>query len=286
LGAERINLLGASYGSHLALATIRRHGEHISRAVIGLVEGPDHTYKLPSTIQAFLEGLGATMRDDPGVGGMMPDLAGALAELLARLERHPQSLPVDTPSGEVRVVVGPFDLQLALSGWLGDAQFVARLPALVKTMLDGQFGWLAAEAITMRQEWFGNAMFWHMDCASGGSPERRERIAREAPTTLLGDAINLPFPDVCEAWGCPDLGPAFRAPIVSTVPTLFFSGALDVRTPIANALEVARGFAHSQHLIVEGLGHDYPTDPETTAAIVGFLRDELSAISYQPDRES
>jgi len=43
---EQVNLYGASYGSHLALATIKRHEAHIARAVIALVEGPDHTLKL------------------------------------------------------------------------------------------------------------------------------------------------------------------------------------------------------------------------------------------------
>src|SRR5579864_2655681 len=51
LGYDALNLYGASYGSHLALATIRRHGTHISRAIIAMVEGLDHTIKLPSTIQ-------------------------------------------------------------------------------------------------------------------------------------------------------------------------------------------------------------------------------------------
>jgi pimeloyl-ACP methyl ester carboxylesterase len=54
LGVEKVSLWGASYGSHLALATIRRHGERIHRAVIPMVEGPDHTIKLPANIQRQL----------------------------------------------------------------------------------------------------------------------------------------------------------------------------------------------------------------------------------------
>ncbi|MFK7819035.1 MAG: alpha/beta fold hydrolase, partial [Planctomycetaceae bacterium] len=55
LGFEKISLWGGSYGSHLALATIRRHGEHIDRAVLIGPEGPNHTVKLPSYSQVGLE---------------------------------------------------------------------------------------------------------------------------------------------------------------------------------------------------------------------------------------
>ena len=53
----------------------------------------------------------------------------------------------------------------------------------------------------------------------------------------------------------PDLGPDFRAPVESRVPTLFISGSLDGRTPTANAHEVLRGFPDARHLIVENGGH-------------------------------
>src|SRR4030095_14978240 len=46
LGAQQISLWSISYGTHLALATIRRHPQSISRAILAGTEGPDHTYKL------------------------------------------------------------------------------------------------------------------------------------------------------------------------------------------------------------------------------------------------
>jgi pimeloyl-ACP methyl ester carboxylesterase len=52
--------------------------------------------------------------------------------------------------------------------------------------------------------------------------------------------IDFPFPDVCDVWGNPDLGEAFRKNIKSNVPALFISGTFDVRTPPSNAEEVRR----------------------------------------------
>src|SRR5262245_25880636 len=54
LRAPRIALLGWSYGTHLAFAVLRRHGELVARAVLAGPEGPDHTYKLPSRIEQYL----------------------------------------------------------------------------------------------------------------------------------------------------------------------------------------------------------------------------------------
>lgn len=44
LGIEKLNLLGESYGTHLALATMRRYEKSIHRVILAGVEGPDHTY--------------------------------------------------------------------------------------------------------------------------------------------------------------------------------------------------------------------------------------------------
>ena len=74
LGYDALHLYGASYGSHLALATIKRHGASISRAVIAMVEGLDHTMKLPSNIQHHLEQLNTLLKMDPYWQSRIPDL--------------------------------------------------------------------------------------------------------------------------------------------------------------------------------------------------------------------
>jgi pimeloyl-ACP methyl ester carboxylesterase len=110
----------------------------------------------------------------------------------------------------------------------------------------------------VRTGWLHSAMAHVMESASGVSPERLARVRTEAPTTLLGDLADFPFPYVADAWQAPDLGEAFRSPIQSDVPVLFVSGSLDPRTPPRNAQEVQGGFPGSQHLIVDGLTHESP----------------------------
>ncbi len=88
--------------------------------------------------------------------------------------------------------------------------------------------------------------------ASGSTAVRLERIAEEARRTLLQDAINLPFPGICDAWDVPDLGDDYRAPVRSEVPALLISGTLDGRTPPSNAEEILTGLPRGVHLVIEG----------------------------------
>src|SRR5262249_16715973 len=58
LGAPKVNLWSTSYGTHLALAVIRRHESGVERAILAGAEGPDHTLKLPTMVRRHLEEVG------------------------------------------------------------------------------------------------------------------------------------------------------------------------------------------------------------------------------------
>jgi pimeloyl-ACP methyl ester carboxylesterase len=83
------------------------------------------------------------------------------------------------------------------------------------------------------------------------------------------------FPDVCDAWGNPDLGKSFRAPVKSSVPVLFISGTLDGRTPVSSAEEVGKGFRNGKYLVIEGAWHGDPlfvSSPIIKDIMLEFMR--------------
>lgn len=275
LDYEQVSLWGASYGSHLALATIRRHGPRIARAVIALVEGPDQTYKLPSNVQRSMEDLAERARQD----GVEPDLLGLMASVLERLERAPiTTTTADEHGNVVSVSCGAWDLRKATAGVLGWREGLAGLPDWYRSMADGDYSWLADETLGRRTGWFDSAMYWHMDSASGASAARLERIEREAGETLLADAVDFPFPGIRAGWDAPDLGDGFRGPLHSDVPVLFISGTLDGRTPPSNVEELLPGFPNGRHVIIENGEHDYEDQlvrcPQLAEAICAFLHGE------------
>ncbi|WP_420455034.1 alpha/beta fold hydrolase [Rubrivirga sp.] len=254
LGADRVSLWAISYGTHLALVTIRRHPDAVARAVLAGVEGPDHTLKLPSHQQVLLEQIDAGHRAQNPEASFLADVEA----VLDRLRAAPVVVDAEVEGETVGLAIGAFDVQWLAANMLGGPELSMQLPGLFAAMRAGDFSTVASWIVYLKQPSGIAAMSSAMDAASGASLWRRARIASEARRTLLGDAINAPGPAQSVALGVPDLGPAFRAPVASDVPVLFISGTLDGRTPVANADEVSAGFSDHAHLVIEGAGHSDP----------------------------
>jgi pimeloyl-ACP methyl ester carboxylesterase len=289
LGVKQISLWTISYGTHLAFATMRRHPKSIHRAILAGTEGPDHTYKLPGNIQKHLEDLAAVIKADPEIGKDIPDFLGLMKSVFDRLDSQPESVEVVDPrtKQKVRIIVNKFVLQYIVANNIGTT-VTARFPALFYRASKGDFTNPAQVWLNESRRGIGSAMSYMMDCASGQTATRRERIEREAKGTLLEDVFNLPLPEVCQEWKAPDLGDAFRAPLRSDVPVLFISGTLDARTPVSNAEEYRAGFANSTHLIIEGAVHSDPlflSSPKIKDGMMEFLRGQpvtVTKISAAP----
>ncbi|HKR21624.1 MAG TPA: alpha/beta hydrolase, partial [Pyrinomonadaceae bacterium] len=116
LGAEKLNLVGFSYGTHLGLACIRYHGKNLNRVVLVGTEGPDHTDKLPSTSDDSIRRLSAIVAKDPELGPKMPDLTGTLKRILDRLEKEPVTVTITDQRSKkpVDVKVGKIGLQFLI----------------------------------------------------------------------------------------------------------------------------------------------------------------------------
>ncbi len=259
LGVPQISLWSISYGTHLAFATMRRHPQSIHRAILAGTEGPDHTYKLPSNIQKHLEDLAAVIQADPVVGKEIPDFLGLMKSVFDRLDAKAETVEITDPQTKlkVKVIVNKFVMQYIVASNIGTT-VSASFPALFYRASKGDFTNPAQVWLSQSRDEIGAAMSYMMDCASGQTAARRERIAREAKGTLLEDLFNFPFPDICTEWNAPDLGDEFRSPVKSDIPVLFISGTLDARTPISNAEEYRKGFSNSTHVIIEGAVHSDP----------------------------
>ena len=276
LGVPKISLWAISYGTHLTFATLRRHPQSISRAMLAGTEGPDHTYKLPSNIQKHLEDLAAVIKADPQIGKDIPDFLGLMKSVFDRLESQPQTVEItdQRTKQKVRVIVNKFVLQYIVANNIGTT-VTANFPALFYRASKGDFTNPAQVWLNTSRQEVGSAMSYMMDCASGQTAARREQIAREAKETLLEDIFNFPFPGICEEWKAPDLGDEFRSPVKSDVPVLFISGTLDARTPVSNAEEYRKGFSNSTHMIIDGAVHSDPlflSSPRIKDGMMEFLR--------------
>lgn len=281
LGVERLTLWATSYGTTLALATVQRYPDRIERMILAGVEPLDAMLKLPGQQQALLADISRRAAADPAIGARLPDLAGTLERLISQLAAAPRAVEIADPFTRLPVVIvlGPLDLQAAIAGMLRGPESIALIPALVAQLVAGDWQPFATEAAGERRGRLPSVLPVAVDCASGASDAWRARIAREAATSVLGDAINAPFPEVCAPWPVPPLGDDFRRNPRSDVPVLAISGTLDGRTPRAGADHALAGMPRTRHLMLDNAGHGDDLiigSPKIAEVMLRFLRGELA----------
>lgn len=280
LGAEKIDLWGISYGSHLSLAALQQMDDRIGRVVITAVEGLDQTVKQPARGDAYFDRLQAAIDTVPAAKAKYPDAKALIARILTQLETDP--LLVDIPlrdGGTAPYLLQKRDLQKYTSALIADparavwildvyraldAGDTAPLIALLQRAVDPTETALSFRPMTVL-----------MDVASGSSPERREMITQQAQTALIGPHMNFSMhletvdPSL-------DLGENFRTAPSSDVPTLVISGTLDGRTYPDSGQEATSGLSNRQTVIVENGGHNvFMQSPEVTKVIQDFMRGEI-----------
>ena len=278
LGAEKIDLWGISYGTHLALSVLKRHGDRIGRVALASLEGQDQTVKRPAHLDAYLQRVDALLDADPAIRAAVPDLPALMRRVHDRLEAAPVALSVAGPAGPIGLEVGGFAVQLLTGSLIANPGTLALLPGLYLALDAGQTDALAPFLGSMAGQLGVTGMPEAMDLASGISAGRLSLIEAEARTAVLGDALNFPMPHLLGAVEGVDLGDDFRAPFRIETPALLVAGTLDGRTPLEEQAEVAAQFQNRTQVTVENAGHNvFESHPEVQDVLVRFFRGDAVA---------
>ncbi len=280
LGAEKIDLWGISYGSHLSLAALQQMDEHLGRVVITAIEGLDQTVKQPARTDLYFDRLQAAINTVPEAKAKFPDVKGLVRRVLNRLEAEPLKLDIKAPSGETApYLLQRRDLQQFTAALVADPARAVLILNVYKALDAGDTVMIAGllqrgvdptdTAVSFRP------MSYLMDIASGSGAERRAMITEQAETALLGLQMNFTMhletvdPSL-------DLGETFRTPPVSDIPTLVLSGTLDGRTYPQSGQEATAGLSNRQTVTVTNGGHNlFMLSPEVTETIQDFMRGEM-----------
>lgn len=276
LDLEKMRILAFSYGTHLALQYLREHSQHVERAVLCGVEGPDHTRKLPSTAEDILAEYSALAAADPQFADEQ-SLLEAIEDVLGKAEEQALRLPLQgAAGGRSEALFGKTAIQVSIAFNLGNRQRALDYPRIFFAASDGEYGPLAGFLSRLHGMTAAvRGALWVGDTSSSASDSRYVRILAEAEAGLLEGASNFPFPEIHQAWPVEDLGEDYRSPVHSEAQSLFLSGTLDANTPPEQSREVMSGFPNARLIVVEQGGHqDYLQQRAVISVIHAYLAGE------------
>jgi pimeloyl-ACP methyl ester carboxylesterase len=257
IGAERINLVGASYGTRAALEYQRLFPQTVRRSVLDGVAPPDMVLPASAGVdaQAALDALFTACSTEPGCTRQWPALRQAWDGLLASL---PRSVSVADPfTGAVESVVMTRDLVLAaVRAPLYVPTLSAGLPAAITAAAQGHYEPLVALGTALARRsapGMSTGMHFSVICAEDMP---RLGVAPAAAARDFGLGLAPLYEQACTNWPRGTVPEDFYRIGPAPAPVLLLSGGIDPATPPRHAKRVAEALgAKAKHVVVPNAGH-------------------------------
>ena len=256
MGAERVDLIGASYGTRVALEFMRQFPAAVRRVVLDGVAPPDMA--LPDSaaadVEAAFEKLLTACNAEAACAAVYPDLRADWAGLLASL---PKAVTAPDPlSGLAQTfTLTRESLYAAIRAPLYTPATAAALPAAIHAAAHGRMDGLVGLSALLRPDQASRValgMHFSVVCAEDVPPLGK---AAGGDVGFSGDSARL-YARACAAWPRGAVPAAFYRVMPSAAPVLVLSGGLDPATPPRHAERVVRLLGTSaQHVVVANAGH-------------------------------
>ncbi|PHQ51956.1 transporter [Streptomyces cinnamoneus] len=264
LGIRQWNVFGISYGTHLALVSMREHPEGIRSVGIDGILPPSKAGSAltwSSARQGF-DGLFKACAEQPACDRRYPNLSATFDRLVRDLEANPVTTTVTLPGNPkpVKVVLDGG----ALVNWMTSATHVApQVPRALDELAHGKpqriaQQWAGGKLSPQAMGRVAHGLAYGVFCSEWTPYESQARAIRggqEAfpsfPRSVLAQAPQLTFlrPD-CEVWNVPAAPRSIRDVTRSDIPTLALSGGFDAQTGADNGPYVARTLSRAKVVTV------------------------------------
>ncbi|MGA0611314.1 alpha/beta hydrolase [Caldimonas sp. KR1-144] len=257
LGAERINLVGGSYGTRAALEYLRQFPQRVRRAVLDGVAPPDMALSasMSADAQRVLDAQFDACERDAACAARHPRLRERFRAWLASLPREVEVTDPQTGDAQ-RLRLTREAVLSALRGPLYAPAMAAALPEALGAAIEGRvtpLAGLGSLGLGGRRLRLAEIEHFAVVCA-----EDMPRLAASAdrPGADLGESLAQPYRALCADWPRSEVPAAFYAIAPSPAPVLLFSGGLDPVTPPRHGERVARALgAKARHVVVDNAGH-------------------------------
>ena len=275
IGADKIDLVGVSYGTRVAQQYAMHYPQHTRALVLDGVT--PNTLVLGNEFAANLEQALALQFDQcVKTSSCIKALGNPNTQLNALLERL-RANPVhvnwrDAATGQARSSV------LTATDVVGLVRMSAYMPLMSATLplqfaqaAQGRYDTLAATAHMVGDSVAGSialGMQLSVTCSEDADGLAADPAQHHA---LLGNVMVEGLKAQCAVWPRGERAADFHTPLRGTVPTLLLSGQFDPVTPPRYAEQVALHLSNARSLVLRGQGHNVITVGCTPRLLDQFL---------------
>ena len=285
LGYEEWNLYGVSYGTKLALTTMRDFPDGIRSVVL------DSTY--PLQVDAYAEMSANASRAfrvlfdgcaaDATCNYAYPDLETVFFDLVQQLNAAPANVSIDTINHfthqpvESALIDGDSFVDVFF-GALYVSEIIPFLPEMIYDIRDGDYELLGliTEHSLLPSNFFSGGMHFSVQCGEEVlfSSQEEGAVAGEVYPELQSWADSDPIFTICQSWGAKEADPIENEPVVSDIRTLILAGEYDPITPPAWGELVDADLSNSVYFEFPDIGHGASFSSECALGItLGFFDD-------------
>jgi pimeloyl-ACP methyl ester carboxylesterase len=294
LGYKQVDLYSASYGTRLALVTMRDHPGIVKSAVLDSVVPvevklyDEDPIRYNSALQAMFDGCVADTR----CNAAYPDLKTVFWDLVDQLDAKPVVVTAPLPVGSNTEKVDGGDLIGITLALLKTTRLIGYAPETIYKVKAGDFSSFVAMQSSLPYEFDGIdiGLYISMMC--------HEQILATTPVNLqaamdsqrdVGRYFRLPFFgdaqamfNTCKVWAAVPPTAGENDATVSDIPTLIIEGKYDPATPPIFGKQVAARLSHSYYMEFPNQGHT-PTPTDTSGCAFGTMLAFIDNPDQKPD---
>jgi pimeloyl-ACP methyl ester carboxylesterase len=268
MGYDQWNLYGISYGTDLALQTVRDHPAGIRSVVVDAVL-PPNIDPIETGWRAANESVTAiydACAADPACHAAFPEGRAEYTRVLDDLAANPRTVHVADPTTgkDTTVVIDAYKLAYTVQfGTLIGSP--PKVPAIIHNLAvgDGTEAALEVLAGAFPPDFNSYGLQYGVMCREMVGSTDPQHVAAagahdfpDAPAAVTSMPSMFPWAfNDCAKWDVPAGPPHATTPATSNVPVLLASGAFDGTAPPSYAALAAKALPNSTQLIFPGIGH-------------------------------
>ncbi|GJM38913.1 MAG: hypothetical protein DHS20C19_22800 [Acidimicrobiales bacterium] len=282
LEIDRWHLFGVSYGTRLALETMRSFPGGVETAILDSVypttagEADRMRSSASRVFAAFVETCAITTCDADH-----PDLGTQLDLATSRYDDEPIELTVAFDGVDHDFALTGPDVAAGLFNALYDTELIPLLPTITESFASGDTG-LASELVDRGVSFLNSAaegMAMATECADNGNlAEAADWDEEFADPDIYATLLLVAPVSMCPWFPVEPVDPAFNEPVSTLGPALVLAGSLDPITPPGGSMDAAGYIGAVYPLTWEQIGHGVVfADPCAATLAEAWLRDSGTA---------